>query len=151
MFKIVLSVSEKLLPALHVSLERENWELITADERNFADLSMKSNTDFLLLQAQAAPAFYRRELMRMFRAGCAPHVILFSLDGEYQLASSSTIEKPSDRYRDALNQLYKGLYMAIIQRSDSMSGAVSSSNVQILPAGRPALPMRRTCGKSFPA
>lgn len=128
MNRLVVSVDKKLENAIAMNLEEDQWKICFAEESSFVDEAMNQEADFLLIQVQRPPAFYREELMRLYRAGCTPHLIVFSLGKTNQLASSTSMGKESDAFDQAENDLRRALFLAVLESGPMLSDGFQFSN-----------------------
>ena len=124
LFKLIYSVGGQISEYLRSNLSSADWQLIASDDAGFADAAVRERADFLLIQAAAAPLFYRRELMRLYLTGCSPHIILFSMGRDSRFSSSFKPEQASAQFTRAENELYRVLFQAILQESVSITGGM---------------------------
>lgn len=133
MYKVVITVAEPYEKTLKLYMDASQWDLCFAKDNDFVDLSVSFEADFLLLQAQAFPAFYRKELMRLYKSGHAPHIVLFyvgSKNTKNQFASSASPGETSLEFNEALHQLYRVLFLAILHTNN-----IGSSSFQFVECG----------------
>lgn len=123
MYKLVICTSEPYAKAFCANLSEDEFELHLAEKETFVDSCIALSAEFLVLQVLGAPAYYRQALMRLYKAGCAPHIVIFSLGAKNQLASSSPMGKSEPAFDDALSTLYRTLLLSALQVASTVSGS----------------------------